>query len=171
MGLVSVQSFLLSLLDNLPMPYGLKPAEAYITPPDPRTKAAIPAIYIWPSDGQENRSEELGGTIPRNTGPGTASGTKGLLHAMDVYVTWYGPNKGTQSDPTFPAIVDVIMQALRTSQPNPYEVTDLNTGVSSTIYNVGEQMKYRVGVESVADQRFLRYDSLLGVSCWEIIRA
>ena len=171
MGLVSVQSFLLSLLDNLPMPYGLKPAEAYITPPDPRTKAAIPAIYIWPSDGQENRSEELGGTIPRNTGPGTASGTKGLLHAMDVYVTWYGPNKGTQSDPTFPAIVDVIMQALRTSQPNPYAATDLNTGVSSTIYNVGEQMKYRVGVESVADQRFLRYDSLLGVNCWEIIRA
>lgn len=171
LSLVTVQQFILSILDNLPMPYGLKPANAYITPPDPRTKAAIPAIYIWPSDGTENRSAQVGGTIPRNTGPGTASGTKGVLHAVDVYVTWFGPNKGTESDPVFPAIVDAIMQALRTSQPNPYQATDPNTGVTSTIYNVGESIKYRVGVESVADQRFLRYDALCDVSVWEIMNA
>lgn len=153
------------------MPYGLKPANAYITPPDPRMKAAIPAIYIWPSDGQENRGPDLQGTLPRNTGPGTPSGTKGALHQVDVYVTWFGPNKGTQSDPVFPAIVDVIMQALRTSQPNPYEATDPNTGITSSIYNVGENQKYRIGVESVADQRMLRYDALLDVACWEQFRA
>ena len=171
MSLVTVQSFLLSILDGLAMPYSLNPANAYITPPDPRTKASTPAIYIWPSDGQENRSGELGGTIPRNKGPGTASGTKGLLHQMDIYVTWFGPQKGTQSDDTFPAIVDTIMQALRTSQPNPDGVQDPNTGVWGTIYNVGEQIRYRVGVESTADQRMLRYDSLLQVSVWEIINA
>ena len=94
-----------------------------------------------------------------------------VLHQMDVYVTWFGPNKGTESDPTFPAVVDAIMQALRTSQPNPYQATDPNTGVTSTIYNVGENLRYRVGVESVADQRFLRYDALLDCAVWEIINA
>ena len=54
------------------MPYDIPAAKAYITPPDPRIQAKVPAIYIWPSDGVENRSSELGGTIPRNTGPGTA---------------------------------------------------------------------------------------------------
>src|SRR6266550_8228977 len=86
---VNAQSYLLSILDDLPMPYGKPAARAYVTPPDPRVQAKIPAIYIWPSDGEENRSPELGGTIPRNTGPGTSSGTKGILHKMDVYLTWF----------------------------------------------------------------------------------
>ena len=72
-SIVTVSSFLLSLLDKLELPYGIPAADAYITPPDPRVKGKVPAIYIWPSDGQENRSSELGGTIPRNTGPNTAS--------------------------------------------------------------------------------------------------
>jgi hypothetical protein len=169
--LVTVQSFLLSLLNNLEMPYEIPAAKAYITPPDPRIQAKVPAIYIWPSDGQENRSSELGGTIPRNTGPGTASGTKGLQHQFDVYVTWFAPNAGTQQDPKFPAIVDTVMLALRYSQPNPAEITDPSTNLTSTIYNVGEQIRYRLGVEAVNDERFLRYDALLQVTCWEWIRA
>ena len=68
MPVVVVQSFLLSILDGLEMPYQVTAANAYITPPDPRIQATVPAIYIWPSDGSENRSAELGGTIPRNTG-------------------------------------------------------------------------------------------------------
>lgn len=169
--MVSVQSFLLSLLDNLEMPYSIPAAKAYITPPDPRIQAKVPAIYIWPSDGVENRSSELGGTIPRNTGPGTASGTKGLQHQFDVYVTWFAPGAGTQQDPKFPAIVDTVMLALRYSQPNPAEITDPATNLTSTIYNVGEQIRYRTGVEATADERWLRYDALLDVACWEIIRA
>ena len=171
MPVVVVQQFLLSLLNNLEMPYNVPAAEAFVTPPDPRVKAKVPAIYIWPSDGQENRSSELGGTIPRNTGPGTASGTKGLSHQMDVYVTWFSANQGRQADPVFPAIVDTIMMALRYSQPNPAELTDPATGLTSTVYNVGEQIKYRVGIEATADERWLRYDALLQVTCWEIINA
>ena len=127
-----------SAADGLELPYNIPAAKAYITPPDPRVQAKVPAIYIWPSDGTENRSSELGGTIPRNTGPGTASGTKGLLHQFDVYVTWFSSNSGTQADPKFPAIVDTVMLALRYSQPNPAQLTDPSTNLTSTIYNVGE---------------------------------
>jgi hypothetical protein len=169
--LVTCQQFLLSILDNLELPYNVSAAKAYVTPPDPRVQAKIPAIYIWPSDGTENRSEELGGTIPRNKGPGTPSGTKGLLHQFDVYVTWFSSNSGRQGDPVFPAIVDAVMMALRYSMPNPYQATDPATSLTSTIYNVGEQIRYRTGIEATADERWLRYDCLLQVSCWEIINA
>jgi hypothetical protein len=171
LSILTCQQFLQSLLDGLELPYGVPSAQAYVTPPDPRVQAKIPAIYIWPSDGRENRSAELGGTIPRNTGPGTPSGTKGLLHSFDVYVTWFSPNSGKQADPVFPAIVDTIMMALRYSQPNPAYLTDPNTGITSTIYNVGEDQRYRIGVESTADERWHRYDSLLSVNVWEIINA
>lgn len=171
MSITSIQGFLLSLLNGLELPYGVPSAQAYITPPDPRVQAKIPAIYIWPSDGQENRSGELGGTIPRNTGPGTASGTKGLLHQFDIYVTWFSSNSGRQQDPVFPAIVDTIMLALRTCQPNPAPLTDPNTGITSTVYNIGEQQKYRIGVESTADERWLRYDALIELPIWEIVNA
>ena len=171
MPLVTCQQYILSLLDNLELPYRIPAAKAYITPPDPRVQAKVPAIYIWPSDGVENRSSELGGTIPRNTGPNTASGTKGLKHQMDVYVTWFSSNSGRQQDPVFPAIVDTVMLALRFSMPNPYEATDPATNLTSTIYNTGEEMRYRTGVEATADERWLRYDGLLQVSIWEIINA
>jgi hypothetical protein len=169
--LVTVQQFLLSLLDNLELPYNVPAAKAYVTPPDPRVQAKVPAIYIWPSDGTENRSTELGGTIPRNTGPNTASGTKGLQHQMAVYITWFSSNSGRQQDPVFPAIVDTVMLALRYSQPNPAYLTDPATNLTSTVYNVGEQIRYRTGVEATADERWLRYDALLQVTCWEIINA
>ena len=170
-SILTVQQYLLAKLDGLEMPANVPAAEAFITPPDPRVKAKVPAIYIWPSDGRENRSSELGGTIPRNTGINTSSGTKGILHQFDIYVTWFSSNSGKQADPLFPGIVDTVMAALRFSLPNPYEAQDPNTGQWSTIYNVGEDMKYRIGVEATADERWLRYDSLVGCSIWEILRA
>ena len=171
MSIVAVQSFLLNLLNGLPMPYGMPDATAFITPPDPRIQTSIPAIYIWPADGDENRSAELGGTIPRNTGVGTASGTKGILHRTDIYLNWTSGGSGTQQDPVFPGMVDAIMFALRFSQPNPVYITDPNTNLTSTIYNTGEQMTYRTGIESLADQRRKRYDALVNVSIWEIFNA
>lgn len=60
---------------------------------------------------------------------------------------------------------------MRTTQPNPYEATDPNTGITSSIYNVGEQMRYRIGIEATVDERWLRYDSLIQVSTWEVINA
>ena len=86
-------------------------------------------------------------------------------------MTWFSVLNGKQADPRFPGIVDTIMAALRYSQPNPAEMTDPNTLETSTIYNVGEQIKYRVGVESTQDEAQKRYDALLSVSVWEIINA
>jgi hypothetical protein len=171
LGIVAVQSFLLNLLDNLPMPYGQPDARAFITPPDPRIQTSIPALYIWPADGEENRSADLGGTVPRNTGVGTSSGTKGIVHRVDVYITWTSGGSGTQQDPVFPGMTDAVMFALRFSQPNPAYVTDPNTGLTSTLYNTGEVMTYRTGVESLADQRRKRYDALITISIWEIFQA
>jgi hypothetical protein len=172
MPIVTVQSFLLNLLDGLEMPYGQPAADAYITPPDPRVRSRNLAIYIWPSDGDENRSTELGGTIPRNTGFGTASGTKGIQHQFDIYMTWTGAiNKGKQTDPLFPGMIDAVMAAMRYSQPNPAYLTDPNTGLTSTVYNVGEVMRYHPGLEDLADERLMRYDCLVTVSIWEIMNA
>jgi len=63
------------------------------------------------------------------------------------------------------------MFALRFSQPNPAEITDPNTLEMSTVYNVGEMMTYKTGIESTADERQKRYDALIVVSCWEIFQA
>lgn len=153
------------------MPYGQSSANAYITPPDPRVQARVPAIYIWPADFNENRSTELGGTVPRNTGINTASGTKGILHQMDVYLTWTGINNATQTDPVFPGMIDAVTAVLRYSQPNPAHVTDPASGITSTIYNVGEEMRGRPGIEALDDERWLRYDALVTVSVWEILNA
>lgn len=166
-----MQTFLLSLLDNLEMPYGRPSAKAYITPPDPRVQAKIPAIYIWPSDGDENRSPDLGGTVPRNTGPNTASGTKGIHHRFDIYLTWFSAESGRPQDPVFPGMVDAVMMALRYSQPNPAYLTDPNTNITSTVYNIGEEQTYRTGVESTADERQKRYDCLINLPVWELITA
>lgn len=171
MPLVTVQSFILSLLDGLPMPAGVPNANAYITPPDPRMNAKVPAIYIWPSDGQENRSPQLGGTVPRNTGVNTPSGTKGIRHRLDIYITWFSAGSGRQQDARFPGIVDSVLFALRTSQPNPAYLTDPNTGITSTVYNVGEEMSYRIGIDSTAEERTKRYDALITVTIWEILNA
>lgn len=171
MPVVTVQGYLRDLLSGLEMPYGQPAAACFVTPPDPYIKARVPTIYVWPTDGEENRSPELGGTVPRNSGPNTPSGTKGILHQFDVYLTWFGYDQGEQGDPLFPGMMDAVMSALRYSQPNPAYITDPNTGLTSTIYNVGEQIRYRSGLESTAEERFLRYDALFNVSIWEILNA
>lgn len=171
MPIVSVQSYLLQLLDGLQMPYGQPAANAFVTPPDPRVQARIPAIYIWPAPSEENRSDRLGGTVPRNTGKGTASGTKGLMHNMDIYLTWMSINNAQQSDPIFPGMIDAILAALRYSQPNPAYVTDPNLNITSTIYNVGEEMRWTPGIEALEDERWIRYDCLISLPVWEIINA
>ena len=121
MSIVAVQSFILSLLNGLPMPYGVSNAQAYITPPDPRVKAKVPAIYIWPAEGRENRSAELGGTIPRNSGVNTPSGTKGVLHDMDVYVTWFSGRFGKTAGPYFPGDCGCnnVRAAVLPAEPGP----------------------------------------------------
>lgn len=93
------------------------------------------------------------------------------MHKADVYLTWFSSGSDKQQDPVFPGMVDAVMFALRYSMPNPVYITDPNTEITSTIYNTGEEIAYRVGVESTADERIKRYDALLTVTIWEIFNA
>ena len=172
MPLVACQQFLLSILDTSrdAVPTSRRPRRT--SPPDPRIQAKVPPCYVRPSATVLRAdSSELGGTVPRSTGPGTArrrQGTPAPVRRVRDLVRLHG---GTQQDPKFPAIVDTVMMALRYSQPNPYEATDPATSLTSSIYNVGEQIRYRTGVEATNDERWLRYDALLTVTVWELIRA
>jgi hypothetical protein len=170
-SLNTAQQYIQSLLDDLPLPgTGTPNLNAVITPPDPNVQAEIPTAYIWPTKGTESRNPGLGGTIPRNTGPGTPSGLKPLEHELDIFVVYFGQDDDTESDTLFPGIVEAIMQALRTS-PDPMQQQDPYTGVVSTFVDVGEHMSWEVTINAVEDQAYNRYDALLICRLFELIFA
>lgn len=170
MPIASVSAYIRGLLDSLPMPSSLPPMRSYITPPDPNTEATIPTAYVWPSEIDESRDSKTGGTIPRNTGPGTPSGSKPLAHDIDVFIVYMLPNDDPQADSLFPGIVDAAMAALRTSADNAI-ITDPWTGAQSQLFGVGEVMRGRIVVRAMADQAFNRYDCLLSCPVRELIQA
>lgn len=143
---------------------------AYITPPDPNVETQIPTAYVWPTDGDEGRDPDKGGAVPRNSGAGTASGTKGTEHNIDVYAVWMASNDEPDIDNLFPGVVDAVMAAFRFSV-DPATATDPYTGEQSTLVDIGERMNYRVTLRSLVEQAFNRYDALIGLSVLEIIRA
>ena len=172
MSLNTAQQWVQSLLDDLPLPGdGTANLSAVITPPDPNVEtAAVPTAYIWPTRGIESRNSAMGGTIPRNTGPGTPSGLKPLEHSLEIFLVYFGQDDDTESDTLFPGIVEAVMQALRTS-PDPAQVSDPYSGVVSTFVDVGETMSWEIVINAVEDQAFNRYDCLLTCKMFELIFA
>lgn len=171
MPIASTLLYVKGLLNDLPMPGGIPNMVAWVLPPDPNELAgAQPTAYVWPTEGDESRDPAKGGTIPRNTGPGTDSGTKPEEHMIDVWIDYFGPDDDPQGDSQFPGIVDAVMAVLRTSA-NPVTVTDPWTAEQSTLIDVGENMHYHIVVNAVADQVFDRFQSLLRCQVLELIRA
>jgi len=170
MPINSVQVYLQQLINGLPMPYALPALAAYITPPDPNVEADIPTAYVWPSDGEESRDAQKGGTVPRNTGPGTPSGWKNIEHSIDVWLVWFGQDDDPLADTVFPGIVDEVMQALRTSPERPLAV-DPRTGQQSWLLDIGEKMSYRISLRALSDQAYNRYDGLVTVPVIEVFQA
>lgn len=168
MPLVTVQNWIHQQLDGLivPGPANVGPLEAFIAPPDPN-EGPQPAAYIWPNIGHERRQ-----TMPRNTGPGTGgSGWKEVRPDMDVYLTWFNSADDPYLADAFPSVVDAVMNALRTS-PDPATVTDPNSGLVCHLVGVGEAMSWQaLGVATVADQRWQRFDALIIVPFIELIQA
>ena len=152
------------------MPGGLPNMAARITPRDPEVETDIPTAYVWPTDGDEGRDPEKGGAVPRNSGVGTASGTKGTEHNIDVYVVWFGADDTEGIDSLFPGIVDAVMAAFRFSA-DPATATDPYTGELSTLVDIGEKMSYRLTLRSLVEQAYNRYDALVGLSVLEVIQA
>jgi len=74
-------------------------------------------------------------------------------------------------DTSFPALLDAVMDALRTC-PDPQVVTDPYTGRQSNMVNLGEDMTYTyVPPHSTADQRQLRFDARITARLLELVQA
>ena len=170
MPVASVCLYVKGLVDNLPMPAGLPPMRGYITPPDPNVEAQYPTAYVWPAGFTESRDPKLGGSIPRNTGPGTPSGQKPVVHGTDVFIVYFLSSDDPLADSLFPGIVDAVTAKLRTSQEG-VPVTDPFTGTVSELYGTGEVMRGRITVRATSDQVMNRYDCLLTLTVRELIRA
>jgi hypothetical protein len=170
MPIASVTTYILDLLNNLPLP-GVAGESGnltcYITPPDPGT-LTVPTAYLWPSTGSETRL-----TSPRAGGANVAEpGWKKITHQLSLWISWVGAGSDPSADTNFPSVVDAIMAALRPS-PDPVELTDPVTGViTSAIVGVGERMTYDVAVlHALEDQRYLRYDARLTLPVSEYFQA
>lgn len=170
MPLASTTSYIKSLLDGLPMPGSIPAMAAYINPPDPNVEASVPAAYVWAPDFGESRSPQQGGTIPRNTGPGTPSGFKAEEHSVEVFIVYFQANNDPDADTLFFGILDAAMAVLRTS-PDPAVITDPWTGMQSSLYDVGEVMRGRTTITATADEAFNRLDALLTLTVHEIFAA
>jgi hypothetical protein len=172
MPIASACQYIKSLLDGLPMPGDSTPAmAAYITPPDPNEETQIPTAYVWPSEGDEDRDPNRAGSVPRNTGPGTYAGNKGIEHSIAVYLVWFAADDQPDIDNQFPGMVDAVMAVFRTSD-DPAEVTDPYVPATvTTLIDVGEKMTYRIELRSLVNQAYNRYDALVELSVLEVITA
>lgn len=171
MPLASVLAWTKGILDGLPMPGGADNMAAYITPPDPNVEAGPPAAYVWTPTGRESRDSQQGGAIPRNTGPGTPAGWKPIMHTIDVFIDWFQADDDPRADSIFPGIVDAVMFALRTSQDSVTLDDPYNPNITSTLYNLGEDIDYITEFNALADQAYDRYQALLRCPCYELIQA
>lgn len=170
MPVAATVSYIRSLLDGLAMPGGVVPMRAYVNPPDPNVDASTPNAYVWPTDFDESRQGKQGGAIPRNTGPGTPSGTKAIEHMIDVFIIWFQANDDPQADTLFFGITDAAMEALRTS-PDPADITDPYTGTRTQLFDAGEVMRGRTTITATANQAYNRLDCLLSLTVHELIQA
>ena len=152
------------------MPGGLPNMAAYVNPPDPNDEGNIPTAYVWAPDFDESRDETQGGTIPRNTGPGTPSGTKAIEHQIEVFLVYFMANDDPQADTLFFGVVDAVMACLRTSE-DPAIITDPYTGQQSSLYDVGEVQRGRTTISAVGDQAYNRLDALITATVHEIFQA
>jgi hypothetical protein len=109
--------------------------------------------------------------MSRNTGPGTSSAFKTILHSVDVYITWMEAGDDPDADSMFPGMVDAVMNAFRTATPMPDDATDPYTGAVTQISNLGEIQDYRIEVSALEDQAYNRCDSLVTLPVIEVIQA
>ena len=170
MGLVSAQGFVQSILTGLTPPgkTGIKgPIDSLITPLDPDVNPdGIARVYVWPASGPEKRR-----AMPRNTGPGAPAGWKQITHALEIFLVWMDYPDDPQADVNFPLLIDYVMMILRTS-PNPALYTDPDTGVVSSMVNLGEVMSYDfVPPRTLEPDAMRRYDSRIRCSLLELFQA
>ena len=167
MPIASAQAYVQGILQGAAPPgaTGIKgPIQCLITPLDPDVNAGGGArIYVWPAKGTVKRR-----AVPRNTGPGTPAGWKDEKHDLEIFLVWMDSPNDPQADVNFPLLIDYVMMLLETS-PNPAQVTDPETGLTSDMVNLGEVMTYEyVPPRTLAEQAFRRYDARISCSLLEL---
>lgn len=181
MPIASTLAYLKGLIDQLPMPGGGPPLTAFITPPPAwDNPTGGPTAYVWPTSGEENRSPERGGTVPRaltkpqwpqGAGvPTPNSGFKAIDHVIHIYVIYDQANDEPQADSWFPGMIDAISWQLRVST-DPAVITDPYDGTVSSLIDVGETIPYQITIRFLEDQRHVRYDCLLAIPVLELIQS
>lgn len=154
-----------TLLDGLAIPGQTTALTAFVAPPPVNDdQAGPPAVYVWAADGTEGRQ-----AVPRGTAP--AAGWKTTQHILSLWVTWFDAADAADADVAFPAVMDAILQALRSSA-DPAEVTDPLTSAASNLVDLGEDMTWTyVPPQALADQRWLRYDAEIKTTVTEEFQA
>jgi hypothetical protein len=174
-SIAAAMSFVRDLFDNLSMPQGMAvpTVNAWITPPDPDPNAAdTPTVYLWMLPGSEERKLGDGGTIPRNTGPGTPSGFKTASHEIGGWLLWNGYTGDDDTDILFPGYMDALCSALRTAYPMPAVLTDPWTGAVTNLVDLGEKITWdSPPPRALADEQYLRYDAMIRIPFCELIQA
>jgi hypothetical protein len=156
--LLTVQTWVYSVVNGMPLPGNASPLAVFVTPPNPEEDQVDPHCYVWPTTGSEARQ-----SIPRAPGPNSPlsqSGFKQDTHSIDLWLTFFDDDSDPTPDFSFPAIVDAVMAALRTCK-DPVTLADPVTGQYSTVFGTGERMTYDLAIPRGvgADQRILRYDA------------
>jgi len=129
MPLNSVQLLVKSTLDGLQFPITEQGTlTAYIAPPNPDNIDG-PIVHIWGGVSDEKRR-----TMTRPVG------NKSISYEIDLWIYFAEELDDSLSDSLFPVILDTIALKLRT-MTMPLTITDPNTGVSSNIVSIGEDMK------------------------------
>lgn len=109
--------------------------------------------------------------MPRNRGPGTPAGFKGLHHSLDIYLVYPLSDEEPDSDSAFPGVIDAVMATLRTV-PNPVVITDPLTGVQSQLANTGEKIDWEMAApQALSAQRWSWYAALVTLPLLEVIQA
>ena len=80
---------------------------------------------------------------------------------VDVFIVYFMADDDPNADSLFPGIVDAAMFALRTCEDSAALDGPYNPNITSTLYDLGEIMRYQIVISALADQAFNRYDCLL----------
>lgn len=169
MPVSSALAYLQKLLNGLPMPgQGTPKLVCLVTPPPLfSSPGPVPHCYAYVLRGRESRDKPLG-SVPRNTGPGTPSGFKGIVHTPQLTLLWEGID---EQGSLFTGMIDAVMAALRTAYPNPALVTDPNTGVVTQLADTGEVIEYWSAVRPQPDQQICQFEAVFQVPLTEVIQA
>jgi hypothetical protein len=176
MPLQATLAYVKGLINGLAMPGGLPPLVAYVFPPSVDEEPfGEPRAYIWPQTFEESRNPERGGTVNRalampQAGESANSGTKPVDHSIHVYLIYDEDNDDEQGDSLFPSIIDAVSWQLRVST-DPAVIYDANTGLASSLIDVGETINGSITIRTLAGQRMYRNDCLLILPVMELIQS